>query len=166
MHRSGTFRNRTWTVSKTGGWGFESLHSCQRLRVKAASRAVDPAARWPQDRQDGRFALERAPNIRFQGRWRGADRPAPLSIWAMWARTEDAPGPVHGIGRESMAKTNPFEFLQQVRSEGAKVTWPSRKETLITTAMVFVMVVLASVFFLVVDQVVGWAVRAVIGLGG
>jgi preprotein translocase subunit SecE len=65
-----------------------------------------------------------------------------------------------------MAKTNPFEFLQQVRSEAAKVTWPTRKETTITTAMVFVMAVLASLFFLVVDQVVGFAVRAVLGLGG
>jgi preprotein translocase subunit SecE len=65
-----------------------------------------------------------------------------------------------------MAKTNPFEFLQQVRSEGTKVTWPTRKETMVTTAMVFVMVVLASVFFLVVDQVIGWGVRTVLGLGG
>ena len=65
-----------------------------------------------------------------------------------------------------MAKTNPFEFLQQVRSEAAKVTWPTRKETMVTTAMVFVMVVLASIFFLLVDQVVGWGVRTVIGLGG
>ena len=65
-----------------------------------------------------------------------------------------------------MAKTNPFEFLQQVRNEASKVTWPSRKETMITTAMVFVMVVLASVFFLVVDQVIGWGVRAIHGLGG
>lgn len=66
-----------------------------------------------------------------------------------------------------MAKTNPFDFLQQVRSEAAKVTWPTRKETMITTAMVFVMVVLASVFFLVVDQVIGWGVRSVLlGLGG
>jgi preprotein translocase subunit SecE len=66
-----------------------------------------------------------------------------------------------------MAKTNPGEFIQQVRSEGSKVTWPSRKETMITTAMVFVMVVLASIFFLVVDQVIGWGVRSVIlGLGG
>ena len=40
-----------------------------------------------------------------------------------------------------MAKTNPFDFIQQVRSEAAKVTWPTRKETMITTAMVFVMVV-------------------------
>jgi preprotein translocase subunit SecE len=65
-----------------------------------------------------------------------------------------------------MAKTNPFDFLQQVRSEAAKVTWPTRKETMITTAMVFVMVVLACVFFLVVDQVLGWGVRLVLGLGG
>ena len=65
-----------------------------------------------------------------------------------------------------MAKTNPFEFLQQVRSEATKVTWPTRKETTITTAMVFVMAVLASLFFLVVDQVVGFAVRTVLGIGG
>jgi preprotein translocase subunit SecE len=65
-----------------------------------------------------------------------------------------------------MAKTNPFEFLQQVRSEATKVTWPTRKETTITTAMVFLMAVLASVFFLIVDQVVAFGVRAVIGLGG
>jgi preprotein translocase subunit SecE len=64
-----------------------------------------------------------------------------------------------------MAKTNPFEFLQQVRSEAAKVTWPTRKETMVTTAMVLVMVVLASLFFLVVDQVIAWGVRLILGLG-
>jgi preprotein translocase subunit SecE len=64
-----------------------------------------------------------------------------------------------------MAKTNPFEFLQQVRAEGSKVTWPSRKETIITTVMVFVMVVLASLFFLVVDQVLRWGVSLILGLG-
>jgi preprotein translocase subunit SecE len=64
-----------------------------------------------------------------------------------------------------MAKTNPFDFLQQVRAEGSKVTWPSRKETVITTVMVFVMVVLASVFFLVVDQVLRWGVSLILGLG-
>jgi len=65
-----------------------------------------------------------------------------------------------------MAKTNPVEFLHQVRAEGAKVTWPSRKETMITTAMVFVMVVLASLFFLVSDQVLRWVVSLILGLGG
>ena len=64
-----------------------------------------------------------------------------------------------------MAKTGPVEFLQQVRAEGAKVTWPSRKETMITTAMVFVMVVLASFFFLAVDWILSTGVTAPLGLG-
>ncbi len=64
-----------------------------------------------------------------------------------------------------MAKTNPFEFLQQVRNEAAKVTWPTRKETLVTTAMVFVMVIVASLFFTVVDQVIRFGLGLVIGLG-
>ncbi len=64
-----------------------------------------------------------------------------------------------------MAKTNPFEFLQQVRAEGSKVTWPSRKETIITTVMVFVMAILASLFFLVVDQILRWGVSLILGLG-
>ncbi len=64
-----------------------------------------------------------------------------------------------------MAKTNPFEFLQQVRAEGSKVTWPTRKETMITTAMVFVMAVLASLFFLLVDMALRWGVSLILGLG-
>jgi preprotein translocase subunit SecE len=48
---------------------------------------------------------------------------------------------------------NPFEFLQEVRAEGSKVTWPTRRETIITTIMVFIFVAVTSVFFLVVDQV-------------
>ena len=64
-----------------------------------------------------------------------------------------------------MAKVSPFKFLQEVRQETAKVTWPSRKETAITTALVFGMVILASVFFLVVDQVMGLGVRALFGAG-
>ena len=47
---------------------------------------------------------------------------------------------------------NPIEFLNQVRAEASKVTWPTRRETLITTALVLVMVVLASIFFVTVDQ--------------
>ena len=65
-----------------------------------------------------------------------------------------------------MAKTNPIEFVQQVRREVAKVTWPSRKETMVTTMMVFVFVFLAAIFFFVVDQVLSVAVRTVLGLGG
>jgi preprotein translocase subunit SecE len=65
-----------------------------------------------------------------------------------------------------MAKTNPFEFMQQVRTEVSKVTWPSRRETAITTVMVFVFVVLAAVFFLTTDWVVSHIVLWVLGIGG
>jgi preprotein translocase subunit SecE len=58
-----------------------------------------------------------------------------------------------------MAKTNPLEFLQEVRQEARKITWPSRKETMITTVMVLIMVVLASIFFLIVDIVLNWGVE-------
>jgi preprotein translocase subunit SecE len=58
-----------------------------------------------------------------------------------------------------MAKTNPLEFLQEVRQEARKITWPTRKETMITTVMVLIMVVLASVFFLIVDAVLKWGVE-------
>jgi preprotein translocase subunit SecE len=64
-----------------------------------------------------------------------------------------------------MARTNIFKFLQEVRSETQKVTWPSRRETAITTAMVFVMVAIASVFFLVADQLMRFFVTLVLGLG-
>lgn len=65
-----------------------------------------------------------------------------------------------------MAKTSPAQFVQEVRREAAKVTWPSRKETAISTAMVFVMVILASIFFLVVDQILAFGVKLIFGLGG
>ena len=65
-----------------------------------------------------------------------------------------------------MAKVSPFKFLQEVRSETQKVTWPSRRETMITTIMVFVMVALAAVFFLVSDQLIRVAVTYVLGIGG
>ncbi len=65
-----------------------------------------------------------------------------------------------------MAKTNPGQFIRQVRQEVSKVTWPTRKETAITTTMVFVMVFMAAMFFFVVDQVLGLLVRTFLGLGG
>jgi len=64
-----------------------------------------------------------------------------------------------------MAKSNPLQFFRQVNQERTKVTWPSRKETTVTTIMVFIFVAIMSVFFLVVDQVASWLVRLVIGLG-
>ena len=62
-----------------------------------------------------------------------------------------------------MAKTNPFEFMQQVRAETNKVTWPSRKETTVTTVMVLIMVAFASVFFLIADQILSWGVTMILG---
>ena len=64
-----------------------------------------------------------------------------------------------------MAKTSPVEFFQQVRQEVSRVTWPSRKETLVTTAMVFAMVFIAAIFFFLVDQVFSAGVRLIFGLG-
>jgi preprotein translocase subunit SecE len=63
-------------------------------------------------------------------------------------------------------KANPLEFIQQVRQEVAKVTWPTRSETIMTTIMVFIMCVLAALFFFLVDQVLGLIVSFVLGLGG
>ena len=65
-----------------------------------------------------------------------------------------------------MAKTNTFQVVEQGRSEVAKVTWPTRRETLITTAMVFVMVFLAAIFFFVADQILSWGVGLLLGTAG
>jgi preprotein translocase subunit SecE len=62
-----------------------------------------------------------------------------------------------------MAKYNPVEFIQEVRQEVSKVTWPTWKEVWITTLMVVIMVSLASVFFLLTDQTLGYLVRLVLG---
>jgi preprotein translocase subunit SecE len=61
--------------------------------------------------------------------------------------------------------TNPFEFIQQVRAEAAKVVWPTRRETLITTGLVLALVVAVSIFFLVVDQALRQVVSLVLGFG-
>ncbi|HTW51426.1 MAG TPA: preprotein translocase subunit SecE [Stellaceae bacterium] len=64
-----------------------------------------------------------------------------------------------------MARISPAEFAQQVRQEVSRVTWPSRKETMVTTAMVFLMVFIAAAFFFAIDQVMSYAVRLIFGLG-
>ena len=65
-----------------------------------------------------------------------------------------------------MPKVSPFKFLQEVRAEAQKVTWPTRRETMVTTGMVFLMVAIASVFFLIADQIMRLVVSFVLGLGG
>ncbi len=60
---------------------------------------------------------------------------------------------------------NPFQFIQEVRAEANKVTWPSRRETLITTALVILMVIFAATFFVAVDQALRLLVTFVLSLG-
>ncbi len=57
-----------------------------------------------------------------------------------------------------------FDFFKEVKQEGKKIVWPTRKETLITTAMVLVMVVIFSIFFLLVDNVIAWFIKTLMGL--
>ena len=59
---------------------------------------------------------------------------------------------------------NPIEFVREVRAEVAKVTWPTRRETMVTTSMVFVFVVIAALFFLVADKIISFIVRLVLGI--
>ena len=65
-----------------------------------------------------------------------------------------------------MAKVNPGQFIREVRQEGRKVTWPTRKETTVTTIMVFVMVFFAAIFFFLADQLLNVGIRALLGFGG
>jgi preprotein translocase subunit SecE len=64
-----------------------------------------------------------------------------------------------------MARTNPITFLQQVRQEVSKVTWPGRQEVLISTIMVLVLVILASLFFMLADTVIAWLVSLMLSIG-
>jgi preprotein translocase subunit SecE len=57
---------------------------------------------------------------------------------------------------------NPVKFLQEVRQEVSKVTWPTRNETFISTLMVLAMVALASIFFLLADQIISWVIQSVL----
>ena len=64
-----------------------------------------------------------------------------------------------------MAKTSPLEFLQQVGAETAKVVWPTRKETGITTLMVVIFAFVAAVFFFFVDMIIRYGVTLILGIG-
>lgn len=63
-----------------------------------------------------------------------------------------------------MARTNPFQFAQQVRAETAKVVWPNRREVGLTTVMVLIMASLFAVFFFVVDLAVSYGLRTILDL--
>jgi preprotein translocase subunit SecE len=63
-----------------------------------------------------------------------------------------------------MARTNPITFFQQVRQEVSKVTWPGRNEVVISTIMVIILIILASLFFLAADQVISWLVSLMLSI--
>lgn len=64
-----------------------------------------------------------------------------------------------------MAQQSPAKFLREVRAEVNKVSWPTRRETLISATLVFVIAVIAAIFFLIVDSIIGWGVQSILGLG-
>jgi preprotein translocase subunit SecE len=65
-----------------------------------------------------------------------------------------------------MATTNPIQFVQQVRSEISKVVWPTRREVLLTTVMVFIMAALTAVFFAIVDLLIRGGLQMILGFFG
>jgi preprotein translocase subunit SecE len=65
-----------------------------------------------------------------------------------------------------MAKTNPFTFIQQVRSEVSKVVWPGRREVLLTTGMVVTMAALTAFFFSAVDMLIRYGLTLILGASG
>jgi preprotein translocase subunit SecE len=87
--------------------------------------------------------------------------PGPCAQSAAWlsaTRTTIKKGP-NGV-------TNPFQFLQQVRAEVAKIVWPTRREVMLTTVMVFIMAALTAVFFALVDLGIRGGLRGLLGLFG
>ena len=74
--------------------------------------------------------------------------------------------PLNWVLESNGVAVDPAKFVREVRAEMARVTWPSRKETMVTTGLVFAMVALAAIFFFLVDQIVGIGIRSLFGMGG
>lgn len=64
-----------------------------------------------------------------------------------------------------MANISPIQFFRQVKQEVKKVTWPTRQEVMKTSVMVIVLVAIATLFFFFVDQILGWIVKTILGMG-
>ena len=77
-------------------------------------------------------------------------------MWSADPDRKDAP----------MARTNPIQFIQQVRAEVSKVVWPTRREVLLTTVMVFILAALTALFFSLVDLTIQFGLRSVLGMFG
>jgi preprotein translocase subunit SecE len=82
----------------------------------------------------------------------------------MGVRARRAGRQPQGRGENEVA-VDPARFIREVRSEMAKVTWPSRRETLVSTGLVLAMAAAIAIFFLVIDQIIGLGVRALFGSG-
>ena len=91
-------------------------------------------------------------------------RAAGASATASMAGAETIDGSAEEV-KPKKKSVGPFEFFQQVRSEGEKVTWTSRNETMVSTVMVLVMVVIMAIFFFIVDQILRFGVSNLIQLG-
>lgn len=65
-----------------------------------------------------------------------------------------------------MAMTNPLQFIQQVRAEVSKVVWPTRREVMLTTVMVFILAALTAVFFAIVDIIIRSGLQGILGAVG
>lgn len=64
---------------------------------------------------------------------------------------------------KTQKKTSPFQFFRQVKAETKKITWPTRKETTLSTIMVFIMVTIAAVFLFLTDQIVATVIQWILG---
>ena len=97
------------------------------------------------------------------GRTGGGQRPPRTA-----GRGPAAPAaPIRGAAREidpPKAKVSPGQFAREVRAEGRKITWPSRKETWITSVMVGIMVVISAIFFSVVDGTLSFLLQQALEL--
>jgi preprotein translocase subunit SecE len=97
-------------------------------------------------------------------KWRVTDRSRAAIIFGRCLSRKAWKSGERGLFDQGAAMANPLEFINQVRAEGAKVTWPTRRETLITTGLVLLMVVIASLFFVTVDQLLRLAVTFILSL--
>lgn len=66
----------------------------------------------------------------------------------------------------SMTKMKPIRYLQEIKSEITKVTWPTKRETTVTSLMVLIFVFVAAIFFLISDRILSWIVSLILGIGG
>jgi preprotein translocase subunit SecE len=104
------------------------------------------------------MAKDQAPTANLAPRGRNAGRGPKAQPPAKSAPAGEAAAP-------KKKRVSPVQFLREVRAEARKITWTSRKETWITSVMVFIMVVLTTLFFAVVDLGLGWGVSQIIKIG-